>query len=141
MKTNKKLSNLKRAGIAMFASLAFFTTSVNGTTHESVQTAFSKLDALISSQTEMLKYNAPDKTEEDVSAELNKLDKIVDATVAFLKYTAPAEDAAIGIKPALDSLETLLAESDQTLQYNAPDKTDMAEEFNAEVNDMMAETK
>jgi hypothetical protein len=142
MKTQKNISNLRKLGLVVLASMAL----VNGTMAEDKESANAlvSLEIFVQAQEEALKYNAPAIDIVEAEAAEISLENFVNLTEASLKYVASeyseADARAEEIAPALENLEMLATSMEAEFKYQAPAEDAAIEAVPAmEKLEMMAE--
>ena len=122
MKTQKNISNFRKLGLAVFASMALVNGTLKAESTESAN-ALVNLEIFVTAQEEALRYNAP-VVNIEAEAAAESLNTFAESNEATLKYDASeyaeadarAEEAA----PAVENLEMIAAAFEARLKYQAP---------------------
>jgi hypothetical protein len=122
MKTQKNISNLRKLGLAVLASIALVNGTMKAEDRESAN-ALVNLEIFVEAQEEALRYNAPVvMIEAEAAAE--SLENFATEAETSLRYDASeyadADAKAEEIAPAVNNLEMLASKFESQLKYQSP---------------------
>jgi len=144
MKTQNYISNLKKLGLTVLASIALVSGTFGADEKGNASAALVNLEIFMNAQEEALKYSADTYIMDEAEAAIERVEEMVNLTEASLRYSAvefaEAEAKAEEVVTEMDRLEVLANELETSLKYEAPAEDEEVEVVPAmERLEMMAE--
>jgi hypothetical protein len=171
MKTQTKISNLKKLGLTVVAAVALSgsifasgSESVNGASvslniltknleqsilykapaaaeEEDAVIALESLEAFSKESEASIMYKAPENAEDEVYNALEELESFTSSEMASIRYEAPSVDQDVEVATELESLQMFADKLSINLKYQAPESDSVLPDSVENADNMMAETK